>query len=78
MRNKNPTRFYCKEEIKIKQSYDKKMYPKLMLNILKVMESSTLIYTHWAPSSKKFIKKLPIYMWSIFIHVRPSAPMCEL
>ncbi len=29
MRNKNPTRFYCKKGIK--QGYDKEMYPKLML-----------------------------------------------
>jgi hypothetical protein len=78
VRNKNPTIFYCKEEIKIKQGYDNKTYPKLMLNILKVMESSTFISTHSGPSSKKFIKKLPIYMWPIFIHVRPSAPMFEL
>ncbi len=29
------TRFYCKEETKTKQGYDKKTYPKLMLNRLK-------------------------------------------
>jgi hypothetical protein len=46
VRNKNPTRFYYKEKIKIKQSYDMKTYPKLMLNILKVMRSSIFIYTH--------------------------------
>jgi hypothetical protein len=34
MRNKNPMKFYCKEEIKTKQRYDKKTYPKLVLNIL--------------------------------------------
>jgi hypothetical protein len=28
----------------------KKMYPKLMLNKLKVMEGSTFIYTHWEPN----------------------------
>jgi hypothetical protein len=50
--NKNPTRFYYKEETE--QGYDKKSYPKLMLNKLKVMKNSTAIYTHWAPSSKKF------------------------
>ncbi len=49
--NNNPIRFYCKEEIKIKQGYDKKTYPKLVLNKLKVMRNSTFIYTHLAPSS---------------------------
>jgi hypothetical protein len=34
---------YCKEETK--QGYDKKMYPKLVLNKLKVMGNSTSIYT---------------------------------
>jgi hypothetical protein len=32
MQNKNPTRFFCKEEMKTKQGYDKKMYSKLTLN----------------------------------------------
>jgi hypothetical protein len=40
------TRFYCEEETKKKQGYDKKMYPKLMLNILKVMVNFTFIYTY--------------------------------
>ncbi len=69
MQNKNPARFYCKEIIK--QGYDKKNYLRLMLNTLKVMENSTFIYTYWAPSFKKFIKKLSIHMWSIFTHVSP-------
>jgi len=43
---KNPTRFYCKEETK--QGYEKKLYPKLALNRLKVMRDFTYIYTHWA------------------------------
>ncbi len=71
--NKNPIIFYCKEEMKTIQSYDKKMYRKLLLNKLKVMGSSTFIYTHWAPSSKKFFK-LPIYMClcsPILVHVHP-------
>jgi hypothetical protein len=46
--NKNPIIFYCKKETK--QCYDKKTYPKLMLNRLKVMKISTYIYTHWAPN----------------------------
>jgi hypothetical protein len=54
MQDNNPTRFYYKEEIKIKQGYDKKMYSKLMLNIVKVMGNYTFIYTLWAPNSKKF------------------------
>jgi hypothetical protein len=34
-----------------KEGYDKKMYPKLMLNILKIM--GNFIYTSWACRSKK-------------------------
>jgi len=49
--NKNPTRFYYKEETK--QGYDKKSYPKLTLNRLKVMRNFTFICTHWTPSSRK-------------------------
>jgi len=44
MQNKNPTRFCCKG--KIKQGYNKKKTPKLMLNKLKVMNNSTFICTH--------------------------------
>ncbi len=76
MQNNNPTRFYYKEKIKTKQGYDKKMYLKLVLNILK--ESYIFIYTLSAPNSKKFSKKLPIYMWPMFTHVHQCAPMCEL
>ncbi len=54
MQKKNPTRYYCKEEIKTKQGYDKKTCPKLMLNKLKVMKNSTSIYTPWAPNSNFF------------------------
>ncbi len=36
--NNNPTKFYCKEEMK--QGYDKKMYLKLVLN------NFTFIYTY--------------------------------
>ncbi len=38
---------------KQKQKNDKKMYPKLVLNILKVTEGPTYIYTPWGPNSKK-------------------------
>jgi hypothetical protein len=75
---KNPTRFYCKEKMKTKQGYDKKKYPKLVLNRLKVMGNPTSIYTHLAPSSRKFLKKLPIYMWPMFAHVHTCTLMCEL
>ncbi len=54
------------------------MYPKLMLNKLKVMGNFTFSYTHLAPSSEKIFKKFSIYMWPIFAHVCPCAPMCEL
>ncbi len=66
----------CKQEFnnillqrRIEQGYDKKTYPKLLLNILKVMEKFTFIYTPWAPNLKKFFKKLPIYMWPMFTHM---------
>jgi len=35
MKNKNPTRFYCKEEMKIKQGYDKKKVPKIGVEQIK-------------------------------------------
>jgi len=64
--------------MKIKQGYDKKRYPKLVLNKLKVMGNFTSIYTPWAPNSKKFLKNFLIYMWPMFIDVRQCASMCEL
>jgi len=70
MQHKNLTRFYYKNEIKIEQIYDKKMYPKLMLNILKVMGILPLF------NSMNFFKKLLIYMWPMFTHVHISVPMC--
>ncbi len=42
-----------------------------MLNKLKVMKNSTYIYTPWAPSLRKLLKKLPIYMWPMCAHVHP-------
>ncbi len=54
------------------------MYPKLVLNKLKVMRNSTSIYTHYALNLKKVLKKIPIYMWFMFAHVCPYASMCEL
>ncbi len=43
MKNKNPRKFYCNEKKKKKQGYDKEMYPKLVLNKLKVMGNSNFI-----------------------------------
>jgi hypothetical protein len=40
-----------------KESYDKKTYPKLVLNKLKVRENYMSMYTHWASSSKSLLKK---------------------
>jgi hypothetical protein len=60
VQNRNPTRFYCKNETKTEQDYDKKMYPKLVLNILKVIKSPTSIYTLWGPNS---------LWWPMIIHV---------
>jgi hypothetical protein len=71
MQNKNQTTFYYKEEIKIKQSCDKKTYTKLLLKRPKVMGNFISIYTTWAPNSRKFLKNLPIYMWPMFTHVHP-------
>jgi hypothetical protein len=64
-------KFIPKTRKRTKQGCDKGMYPKLVLNILKVMENFAFIYTHWAPNSKKFLKKLPTYMWLKFTHVHP-------
>jgi hypothetical protein len=43
VQNKNSTRFYCEEEIK--QGYDKKMDPRLVLNRLNVTRNYIVIYT---------------------------------
>ncbi len=51
VQDKNSTWFYYKNKTKTKWGYYKKTYPKLMLNILKVMGNPTFIYTHWASSS---------------------------
>jgi hypothetical protein len=37
VQNKNSTRFYCKNDIRTKQGYDKKTYPKHVLNRLKII-----------------------------------------
>jgi hypothetical protein len=53
----------------VKKKQNKAMYPKMVLNRLKVMTNFNSIYTHWTPSSKKFLKKFPIYMWPMRTHV---------
>jgi hypothetical protein len=60
-------------EIRLKQ----KMYPKLMLNKLKVMGNIFFIYDHLAPSSKKYFKKISIYMWPMFTRLHLFALMCR-
>ncbi len=55
---------------RIEQGYEKRMYQKLALNILKVMGNFSFI-TYWAPRSRNFLKKLPTYMWLTFTHVHP-------
>jgi hypothetical protein len=54
------------------------MYSKSVLNKLKVIKDSTSIYTNWAPNSRNFFNKLPIYIWPMFTHMCPFALMCEL
>jgi len=60
------------------QGCEKKMYPKLVVNKLKVMGNSMFIYIDWALSSRKFSKKLPTYMWPMLpmcVHEHPCVPM---
>jgi hypothetical protein len=45
MQDKNSTRCYYKNETEIEQDYNKNMYPKLVLNILKVM-GILLLFIH--------------------------------
>jgi len=63
--------FYYKNMTRIEQNHDKDTYPKLVLNRLKIIWDSTSIYTNWAPSSRKFLKKFPTYMWPMFTYVHP-------
>jgi hypothetical protein len=53
VQDKNPIRFYSKNETRTNKVVTKKTYPKLVLNKLKVIKSPTSIYTPWAPNSKK-------------------------
>jgi hypothetical protein len=66
-------RFYYKKEIKIEQGYDKKMYPKLMLNRQKVIRNSTsilyLLGTDFKEASPKTFNLHVAY-------VHPCVPMC--
>jgi hypothetical protein len=67
----NAKGFYYKNMTKIEQNHDKYTYLKLVLNIIKIICDYTSIYTNWAPSSNKFKKKLPTYMWPMFTYVQP-------
>jgi len=75
MWNKNPMIFYCKEEIKTWQGYDKRTYQKLVLNRWKIIGNSTSIYTYSTFSSRKFKKKTPnlhvAYVHMCVAHVYP-------
>jgi hypothetical protein len=73
VKNKNLIKFYCKKKTKTKtkQGCDKKSYPKLMLNKLKVIESLTSIYTPWGPNSMKPPWK---FSSSCVAHVYPYGP----
>jgi hypothetical protein len=51
------------------RGYGVKSCLRLVLNILHVIENYISIYAPWAPSSMKFFKKLPIYVWPMFTHV---------
>jgi hypothetical protein len=71
IKRKNMTCAWCERKRNLFQNHDNNKYPKLMLNILKVVWNFIFIYTYWAPSSRKLLKKPPIYMWSTFTHVWP-------
>jgi hypothetical protein len=60
---------------KNKTKSDKDTYSKLVLNRLKVMWDSTSIYTHQTLSLRMFFKKLPTYMWPMFIHMRINSEL---
>jgi hypothetical protein len=66
----------CNKTLLQKHDNNKDLYPKLVLNRLKGMWDSISIYTHWAPSSKKFLIKLSTYMWPMFTHVWPMCGPC--
>jgi hypothetical protein len=48
-------------ETRTKQSCDKKMYPKLVLNKLKIIRNPMSIYTPYGPKSRKFPWKLCVW-----------------
>jgi hypothetical protein len=48
---------------KIEKGYDNKLYQKLMLNISKVIEGPTSIYTPWGLNSRKPPWKLRPHVW---------------
>jgi hypothetical protein len=52
-----------------KQGCDKKTYQTLVLNILKIIEGRTFIYTPWGPNSRKLPWKFYSHVWSMRTHV---------
>ncbi len=72
MHDVNAKKIYNKNMTRIEQDHDKNTYPKLVLNKLKVKWNFISIYIHWAPNSRKLLKKLPTYMWPMYIHVRTN------
>jgi len=58
-----------------KNKHDKKRYPKLILNILKVMGNFIFIYTPWVLSSNLFLRG---FQSTCDPYVHPCVPMCEL
>ncbi len=73
MKKKNLIKFYCKNKTKTKQGCDKKMYPKLVLNKVKVFEDPTSIYTPWGLNSMKPPWKFHLHVWPMTTHVWPMS-----
>jgi hypothetical protein len=67
VQDKNLIKVYYKNETRTKQNCDKEMYPKLVLNKLKVIKGPTSIYTPCGPNSRKLPWKF--YVWPMSIDV---------
>jgi len=76
IKSKNMTCAWCECKKNLFQKHDNNTYAKLMLHILKIMWKFIFIYIYWEHSSRKLLKKPPIYMWFMFTHVWPCAPVC--
>ncbi len=57
--------------MKQNKAMTKQMYPKLVFNKQKKGGNSSYIYTYWAHSSRKFLKKFSTYMWPMFTQMWP-------